>query len=374
MHEKRYVILLSLIISFILFPAGSLYSGGSKDTFTAATDAYAAGDFEQALNLYEEAEVNMPESPHIYFNKGLSYYRLEDYEKAKESFLSAATKTKDLGLEAKAYYNLGNTAIQEASRHTETDLEKAIELYREAITNYQVALERDKSLTDAAHNIEVARLIVRDLLDKLKKQQEQNKGQQEKIEEIVKKIAELIEREGREIEYTTTLKEEKDTKGTSQSLQNNVNKVRKEQSAIRKETGEVSVKLNELMSQGVQGQGGQPQSNPQLGAAKEHVDLSANFQDLAINQLKKTDLGPAIESESGAREELIKALEALAQPQNQQNQEQQNKEQNEEQQQKEEEMEKQAEDAEDIIDEEREERRDRQVQGQTGYREVERDW
>ncbi|MBN2442472.1 MAG: tetratricopeptide repeat protein [Spirochaetales bacterium] len=361
----------SFIFLLILVPV-FVFSAGQSEKLVAANKAYSSGDFNKALSLYEEEEIDTPESPYIYFNKGLTYFRMEDYEKAKEAFLSAASKTKDLHLEAQAYYNLGNTAFFEAARHVESDLEKAIKLYQEAITNYQVALDRDETLTDPAHNIEVTRLIVKDLLDKLKKQQEQNAGEQKEIEEIVKKLAELIERENHTIEFTKTLKEEMDTKGVSASLKNNAGKIKKEQELIRKETRDVSGKLNDLITRG--SQQGQQQQTGQLQTAKEHTDLSVNFQQLSENQLQTTSIPQALESEGKAQEELIKALQALTKPQDQQNQEQQDEKQDKEQEQKEQEMKEQAKDADDIIDEEQKEKRERQMQGQAGYQEVTRDW
>jgi len=367
MRKKGYCVLF-LIVGIPLI----LCASGIREKIASANNIYKTGNYNQALSMYEEAEVDNPESPYIYFNKGISYFRLEDYEKAKEAFLSAAAKADDLKLEAKAYYNLGNTLFYEAGRQTETDLKKSIELYQQAITNYQLALERDKNISDAAHNIEVTRLIVKDLLDKLKKQQEQQGEQQEKIKEIAKKIAELIDREQRQIDFTNNLKEEMDSKGTSGNLKKNTRQVKKDQRAIRKETDEVSGKLDELIPQNSQGsQGAQAQGGSPAQAAKEHVDTSSNFQQLTENQLDNTSLAEALESEGNAREELIKALQVLTNPE-QQNQDQQ-KQEDEQQKQQQEEMKQQAEDAEDIIDEEREERRERQIQ-QSGYREVERDW
>jgi Ca-activated chloride channel family protein len=361
MNVYRYTIFFLVLLPSILFASGS----GEK--INAANKAYEEGDFNRALSLYEEAEIVQPESPYVYFNKGLVYYRLEDYEKAREEFLQAAIKTKELPLEAKAYYNLGNCNFFDALRYVEMDLEKAIELYQEAINNYQLALQRDSSLTDATHNIEVTRLIVKDLLDKLKQQQQQQKEQQEQLEDIAKKIKELIEREQKEIEHTTTLKNEKDKKGISPSLRNSVRKVKEEQKKIRTDTKYVSGKISEMMGQGMMQQPGSP-----LEKAKEHVDISANFQELAENQLKIINLNEGLTSEEHARDELIKALQALTgQPQGD-NQKQEGKQ--EEQKQDDEEMKAQTQEAEDIIDEEEENKKKLQTDSRYGYQAPLKDW
>jgi tetratricopeptide (TPR) repeat protein len=370
----------SLFIIYLIFISCALFARGADEKIEKGNKAYASGDYEQALKWYEEAEVRNPESPYIYFNKGTVYFRLEDYEKAKEAFLAAATRTKDLSFEAKTYYNLGNTIFFEAGRHTESDLQKAIDLYQEAVTNYQLALDRIKNNKNtaseieksASHNIEVARLIVRDLLDKLKKQQEQNQGQDDKLKEIMKKIAELIEREQRTIDHTNTLKEDLDKKGITSALKNNAGKVKTEQQGIRKETKNVSEELGDLIRQG-QGAGAQTQ-NPQaekITKAKEHVDLSGNYQQLTENQLDKITLAGAASSETSARDELIEALKSLSGESQQQNQDNQQKEEDKQQ---EEQMKKQAADAKDIIDEERENKKEREQQARSGYSPVTRDW
>lgn len=347
-----------------------LFASGSGEKIASGNRALAGGDFAKALSLYEEAAVAEPESPYVYFNKGLAYYGLGDYEKARESFLESAAKTPDISLEAKAYYNLGNCDFFDAARFVETDLEKAIELYQSAITNYRLALERNETLTDATQNIEVTRLIVKDLLDKLKQQQEQQKEQRQKQEEIAKKIKELIDREQKEIEHTAALRDEKAGKGTSPSLSNSVRKVKENQQQIRKETVETSGKIEALMNQGM-GQQGSP-----LGAAKEHVDMSVNHQQLAENQLTSMNLEGGVGSEEDARDELIKALEALTgEPQGggEKQQEERERQEGERQKQSEEEMKAQAEKAEDILDEEEENRKKVQQQA-TGYQAPPKDW
>jgi Ca-activated chloride channel family protein len=359
-----------IVLFFLMLLPSMLFASGSREKIIAANKVYGEGDFNRALSLYEEVEIEQPESPYVYFNKGLVHYRLEDYEKAKEEFLQAAIKTKDLPLEAKAYYNLGNCNFFDALRYVEMDLKKAIELYQDAITNYRLALERDPSLADATHNIEVTRLIVKDLLDKLKQQQEQQKEQQEKLDDIAKKIKALIEREQKEIEHTETLKEIKDNKGVSPYLRNSVGKVKEEQKKIRTDTKDVSGKISELMGQGMAQQPDSP-----LAKAKEHVDVSANFQELAENQLKTIDLEEGLRSEESARDELVKALQALAgQPQGDNRQQEDEEQQKEEQKQDQEKMKEQAREAEDIIDEEEENKKKLQADSRYGYQAPAKDW
>lgn len=142
-----------------------------------ASAAYAAGDYDAALTDYAEAEVDCPACPELAYNEGLAYYRKGDFDKARERFNSALA-TRDLGLEARAKYNLGDVAYSQALEKL-SSLKEAIDLARQAIVHYRDALDLTPEDEDARANIETAQLLIKDLLDKQKKQQEKQKQNQQ---------------------------------------------------------------------------------------------------------------------------------------------------------------------------------------------------
>jgi len=361
---KRFI----LMIIFGVVVSGLIWSGGAQEGISKGNSSFKEGKFDKALSFYDEAKAKDPESPYIYFNKGSTYFRMEDFEKAKEAFKNAASKTKDIKLEAKANYNLGLCSFAEAGKQTESDPQKALEQYQEAISYFSRALEDDPSLKDAASNIEVARVVVKDLLDKIKKDQEKNKDKTDKQKEIAEKIAKLIERETTIMNYTTTMSEEKDKSGITPTLTGSIGKLKGEQTTIRKDTDGVGSELGEL-AKGAGANANQSQSP--VAKAKEHVQNSSNYQQLAESKLGAQDLKNSLESETGARDELVKALEALSGKQNQQNQ--QNKDDQKKNDQKEEEKKAQAAKAKDIIDEEKENKKARQ-QAEAGNSAPDKDW
>ena len=148
---------------------GRLVSKGNKQ--------YERKDFAKAIELYDRASVKAPESAIIAFNKGDAFYKKGDLEKAREQFQQAASKTKSLPFESKAWYNLGNCAFEEGKRQEDSDLQKALESLQESVKHYGTALEKDPGNKPAAENLEIARLKIKDLLDKMQKQQKQG-GQQ----------------------------------------------------------------------------------------------------------------------------------------------------------------------------------------------------
>lgn len=158
-------------------------AASTKDLIQEGNVAYLSGEYDKALAAYEEASVDAPESPFIYFNKGTALYKKGDYSSAIEAFEKAALKSKDLALEAKAKFNLGNCLFREAERQSDSDLNKSLEACQKSIAHYQESLELDPDLTEAAENIEVVRLVMKNILDEINKRKEEAKQQQEAMEE-----------------------------------------------------------------------------------------------------------------------------------------------------------------------------------------------
>jgi Ca-activated chloride channel family protein len=142
-----------------------------------ATRALEAGEYQKALDGYREAAVEFPDSPELAYDQAIAQYRLRDFEKARELF-NQALSTRDLGLEANIKFNLGNCAYAEALEQL-GNLKEAIAKLRLAISHYRDALELNPDDKDARANIETAELLIKDLIDKQKKQQEQQKQKQD---------------------------------------------------------------------------------------------------------------------------------------------------------------------------------------------------
>jgi Ca-activated chloride channel family protein len=138
--------------------------------------ALAAGEYDEALKAYREAEVGEPESPRIRYNQALVHYRQREFVKARELFTESLS-TRDLTLEAAAHFNLGNCAYSQALEKLKS-YDEAIELARGAIGHYRQALELNADDEDARANIETARLLIKDLQDRKKKEEEEKKKQQ----------------------------------------------------------------------------------------------------------------------------------------------------------------------------------------------------
>ena len=138
---------------------------------------YAEGQYNEAINKYNEALVEQPVAIVPKFNKANSYYRLDDLGEAIDLYQEVAAGSKDMALVGKAKYNLGNCFFQRGTKQRDSDLQKALDDMKTSITYWRGVLELEPENAKAARNIEVARLTIKDILDQLKKQQEQQKQQ-----------------------------------------------------------------------------------------------------------------------------------------------------------------------------------------------------
>jgi hypothetical protein len=138
---------------------------------------YGQGNFGEAIGQYDQALIYRPEALEPKFNKANSYYRLDDLEKAINLYREVAAESKDMKLVAKAKYNLGNCSFQKGSKQRDSNLQKAIEEMETAIGHWRAVLDIEPENEKAAKNIEVARLIIKDILDQLKNQQDPNQPQ-----------------------------------------------------------------------------------------------------------------------------------------------------------------------------------------------------
>lgn len=363
----------ALPLIVMLFPPRTSLADSARGLVAGGNRSFEKGDFEKAVELYEKASVKAPESPIVTFNLGDAFYRLEDYKKAREYFGEAALKSKDLSLEAKAWYNMGNSAFREAQRQAGSDIKRALELYRESVEFYSAALEKDAELDDAAYNIEVTRLVIKDLLDRLKRQQDEMEKQREEMQEVVDSLLALIGREEKAVGRSGELGKEGARSG--EGWEEEVGRLKREQEGILDATGSVSGKLRELF----------PGEPPQpVERASSHLDSSVVDQDEAIEDLEAKSPGGAVEDQEGALEHMRKALAELAQDQPQpqggrgEEGEQEEQAQREPREQAGDEDEKRQEPrdetAEAIIDEEKENRKQRMDRARGAYRSVEKDW
>lgn len=175
MSAKKYRIIAVLLL--VIIPAQMVLAESVEEMVRRGNNKYAEGNFNEAINEYDQALVDKPEAPRPKFNKANSYYRLDDLAKAMDLYEQVAAKARDMKLVAKAKYNTGNCYFQRGSKQRDSDLQKALDDMKTSITFWRQVLDIEPDNKKAARNIEVARLIIKDILDQLNKQKQQDPNQ-----------------------------------------------------------------------------------------------------------------------------------------------------------------------------------------------------
>jgi Ca-activated chloride channel family protein len=153
-------------------------TGSARQLLRQGNRLYGDNQFAEAVNKYNDALVEQPQAAEPKFNKADSYYRLDDLSEAMDLYQQVAAESKDMALVAKAKYNLGNCYFQRGTKQRDSNLQKALEDMQTSIAQWRQVLDLDPQNQKAARNIEVARLTIKDILDQMKKQQEEQKKQQ----------------------------------------------------------------------------------------------------------------------------------------------------------------------------------------------------
>lgn len=163
------------ILAACVAMAPSVACGGkAAGAVRRGNESYASGDYEAAVEAYDEALAEKPGSAHVLYNRGVACYRLGRYEEAEGMFRRAVAGSADNELSARARYNTGNCLYRLAEALAETNLAASVETYRQSVAQYREALLLDPGMQQAAQNIELARRGMAPLLAELRKRAEED--------------------------------------------------------------------------------------------------------------------------------------------------------------------------------------------------------
>ncbi len=170
MNAGRYRAVLQILLVIAVVQAA--YADSARVATTQGNKLYGQGNFNKAINKYDDALTESPQALRPKFNKANSFYRLDDLSKAMDLYREVAAESKDMGLVARAKYNLGNSYFQQGIKQRDSDPQKAIDDLETAISSWRSALDLEPQNKKAAKNIGVARVISMDIMDQLKNQQQ----------------------------------------------------------------------------------------------------------------------------------------------------------------------------------------------------------
>jgi Ca-activated chloride channel family protein len=171
-NAGKHSIVLVSFFSLLMFQ--SAWGQSVPLTIRQGNKLYVDGDFTGAIDKYDQALVEDSRAAEPKFNKANSYYRLDDLDNAMELYRQVAAESRDMGLVTKARYNLGNSRFQQGIKQRDSNLQKAVEELETSIGHWRSVLDIEEENEKAARNIEVARLIIKDIIDQINKQKDPN--------------------------------------------------------------------------------------------------------------------------------------------------------------------------------------------------------
>ncbi len=297
--------------------------------------AYAEGDYSHAADKYKEAERALPESPQAQFNLGAALFKQGDYNGARKQFLDVFDSTESgAALRRRAVYNLGAATFRQAEQKlADGDLQAAVDAYRESVDLFRRAAGDDRQhedalADDARWNTEVARLRMKQILDEIKRQQEQAKQQRQ---EQQRKDQELKDKLDKAVEEQKHIAEQSKQ---PQSSDEQRDALREKQQENLERTNELSKDLQHRLDQAQDQQQNQQLSQEQTKKALDELNESQSHQAEASNHLENRNDQRAQQSAEKALENLEKARDELQkkQPQHEQAKNKEGDEQGERQQ------------------------------------------
>lgn len=160
-----------IVVTICLFISANVGWCGLRGKINRGNRYFAQQNFDEALQTYRNALIDDPESKELHLNLGSVLYKKEDYEESIKEY-EKSTYSKDIILQSKSYYNMGNCLYRSGK-------------LPEAIQFYKKALELAPKDEDARYNIEFVQKKLKEQLDKnqknkQKEQQKQGQGEQKK--------------------------------------------------------------------------------------------------------------------------------------------------------------------------------------------------
>ena len=171
MNAGKHKVLLQILPFLLMFQ--TVFAGSARLSNRQGNHLYEQEKFDEAIKQYDQALIDRAGVLEPKFNKANSFYQLDDLDRAMNLYREVAAESKDMKLVTKAKYNLGNCSFQQGSKQRDSNLQKAIEDMETAIGHWRGVLDIEPENEKAAKNIEVARLTIKDILDQLKNQQQQ---------------------------------------------------------------------------------------------------------------------------------------------------------------------------------------------------------
>ncbi|HWW43206.1 tetratricopeptide repeat protein [Pedobacter sp.] len=146
---KQFIMMLLLVVQGTM-----LFAQQEKREIHKGNQLYNEQKYAEAEASYQKSLEKSKQSVAGNFNLGDAFYKQKKFDKAAEQFNALASSSKDAGVKAQAYHNLGNTLMENKK-------------YEESIEAYKKSLMNNPKDDQTRYNLAYA-------MEKLKQQQQQN--------------------------------------------------------------------------------------------------------------------------------------------------------------------------------------------------------
>ena len=155
-----------ITVALIALAVSGARAGKLEDAVEKGNKDFTAGKYKEALEQYQIAETERPESPELDYNIANALHEEGQYEEAVDRY-TKALNSDDVNVTADAYYNLGNTQFRMGD-------------YQKAIEAYQQSLQLRPGDMNAKYNLELSRRLLKDQMQSQQQDQNQQNQQQQK--------------------------------------------------------------------------------------------------------------------------------------------------------------------------------------------------
>ncbi len=333
---------LILSASLCLCGSSSVFAESAPTIIRKGNEQYRAGEFAGALKTYESAAKADPKSLEARFNQGVAAYKANDIELAERLFREVDSTGGNPALASAARYNLGVVETQRLRAAPPSDPEKALESLKSAASMFRGSLDLSPRDADAARNLELTRMAIKDLREQIERQKELQRQMQE--------LKDQLKQNQKEQEQASQQNQERSA--DQQSDQEQKQEAQEQQEQVSKQTQQAQKKLNDLKKQMGEGDSGEqeqkaqeseeeqgddetpeaqrvgeePSPQEKLENASESLEAARDKQEQAQERIEHGDLSGAEKEQKEAAGKIKKALEDLAGEQGE-NQDQQDQEQ-----------------------------------------------
>jgi hypothetical protein len=199
--NKIKIVIFVIVILAVVFLIANLVWGKTA-RMAKANQLFAKSQIDKAKAIYEDLAVDLPKSPYVLHNIGLSNYKKGDYDPSAEYLKnslkelvslkqSPGQKKEDLDLN---YYHLGSALFQSAAKNAQNQSGNSsnsssssnnssnssnnlYQLYQDALDNFHKAIENNPKDLDAKYNYELTRLRLNSMDQQQSQDQNQDKNQ-----------------------------------------------------------------------------------------------------------------------------------------------------------------------------------------------------